>query len=223
MGHLSKSSRNPLNRRHLEHFTGDTLFDRIARAVCAADCLPRKELFEAWETARRVRRQMRGGPVVELAAGHGLLAAILLILDDSSPTATCVDIKQPPSFAAVLAAMEKHWPRLEGRIDFREEPMEDVNIPPGSLVVSVHACGPLTDQVLDLAIQARSRVAVLPCCHDLKTCDTGGLEGWMNGPLAIDAARVARLREAGYRVQTALIPEDITPKNRLLMGWPEPG
>ena len=61
MGQISKSSRNVLNRRHLEHFTGDTLFDAIARAVCEAECLPRKELYEAWETARRVRRQMRGG------------------------------------------------------------------------------------------------------------------------------------------------------------------
>ncbi len=221
MGHLSKSSRNPLNRRHLEHFPGDTLFDRVARAVCGAECLPRKELYEAWETAKRVRRKMRGGPVVELAAGHGLLGALLLIMDDTSPAATCVDIQQPPSFAAVLASLEKQWPRLKGRVAFREESMEAVAISPDSLVVSVHACGTLTDQVLGLAIQARSRVAVLPCCHDLKTCETGDLAGWMDGPLAVDATRAARLRQAGYRVQTALIPEEITPKNRLLMGWPE--
>ena len=75
--------------------------------------------------------------------------------------------------------------------------------------------------VLDLAIGTRSRVAVLPCCHDLKRCDTGSLAAWMDGPLAVDATRVARLRQAGYRVLTTHIPADITPKNRLLMGWPE--
>lgn len=218
---ISKSSRNVLNRYTAEHFTGDTLFAKIGRALCEAECLPRKEFYEAWETAKRVRRQMRGGPIVELAAGHGLLSAILIILDDTSPTATCVDIKRPPSYAGIMNVLATHWPRLHGRIQYHEARIEDTDIPTGSLVASVHACGVLTDQVLDLAIKARSRVVVLPCCHDLRQCDTGSLAGWMDGPLAIDATRVARLHHAGYRVQTAQIPADITPKNRLLLGWPK--
>lgn len=221
MENISKSSRNVLNRRTAERFVGDTLFARIARAVCEAECLPRKELFEAWETARRIRRQMRGGPIVELAAGHGLLSAILIILDDSSETASCVDIKRAPSQERVLVALERHWPRLEGRVGFVEARLEDIEVPPEALLVSVHACGALTDQVLDLAVNARSRVAVLPCCHDLDVCDTGSLTGWMDGSLAVDATRVARLRRAGFRVHTAQIPKEITPKNRLLMAWPE--
>ena len=65
------SSRSRLTRRDLPRFTGETLFDRVARVVCEAECLPRKELYEAWEVARRVRRRMRGGRVVDLACGHG--------------------------------------------------------------------------------------------------------------------------------------------------------
>jgi hypothetical protein len=221
MSEISKSSRNVLNRYTAEHFPGDTLRDKIARAVCEAECLPRKEFHEAWESAKRIRRQMRGGPVLELAAGHGLLSAILIILDDSSPSATCLDIKQPPSHQRVLAALENHWPRLKGRITFEEARLEEAAVADGSLLVSVHACGLLTDKVLDLAISHRARVAVLPCCHDLRECDTGALAPWMDGPLAVDATRVARLRQAGFRVQTALIPAEITPKNRLLLGWPE--
>ncbi|MDX2473125.1 MAG: methyltransferase domain-containing protein [Candidatus Krumholzibacteria bacterium] len=217
---MSKSSRNVLNRYTAEHFAGDTLRDKIARAVCEAECLPRKEFYEAWESAKRIRRQMRGGPVLELAAGHGLLSAILIIMDDSSENAVCLDIKQPPSHQRVLAALEIHWPRLKGRIAFVEKRIADAMVPAAGLLVSVHACGALTDEVLDLAIAHRTRVAVLPCCHDLRQCDTGALAPWMDGPLAIDATRVARLRQAGFRVQTALIPADITPKNRLLMAWP---
>jgi len=220
LNNLSRSSRNTLNRRTADRFTGETLFDKIARAVCEAECLPRKELYEAWESAKRIRRLMRGGPILELAAGHGLLSAILIILDDSSETATCIDIKRPPSQERVLAVLENHWPRLKDRVLFKEARIEHAEVPPDALLVSVHACGVLTDQVLDLAIQSRKRVAVLPCCHDLRECDTGSLAGWMDGPLAIDATRVARLREAGFRVQTARIPEEITPKNRLLMAWP---
>lgn len=218
---MDKSSRSLLFPGNLEHFPGDTLFAKIARAVCEAECLPRKELYEAWETAKRVRRKMRGGPVVELAAGHGLLSAILILLDDTSETAICVDIQQPPSHATLLATLEKHWPRLKNRIRFVESKIEAAEIPTDALLASVHACGRLTDQVMNLAIEHRCRVAVLPCCHDLETCDTGELSGWMDGPLAVDATRAVRLRQAGFRVQTATIPGEITPKNRLLMGWPE--
>ncbi len=221
MNNLDRSSHNVLNRYTAKRLTGETLFARIGRAVCEAECLPRKEFFEAWETAKRIRRQMRGGPVLELAAGHGLLSAMMLILDDSSETATCIDIERPLSHERVLAALEDRWPRIKDRVLYVEAGIEDVKAPADGLLVSIHACGELTDQVLNLAVGARSRVAVLPCCHDLKHCDTGALSGWMDGPLAVDATRVARLRQAGYRVLTTHIPEDITPKNRLLMGWPE--
>jgi hypothetical protein len=63
-------------------------------------------------------------------------------------------------------------------------------------------------------------LAVLPCCHDLARSDTGGLEGWVDGPLAVDVTRAARLRQAGYMVMTQHIPGEITPKNRLLMAHP---
>jgi len=221
MHNLRKSSHNVLNRYTAERLTGETLFARIGRAVCEAECLPRKEFFEAWETVKRVRRQMRGGRVLELAAGHGLVAAMMLILDDSSETATCVDVERPVSQQRVLDVLVQRWPRLEGRVRYVESRIEEIDVPADSLLVSVHACGELTDQVLELAIASRSRVAVLPCCHDLKRCDTGSLKGWMDGPLAVDATRVCRLRQAGYRVLTTRIPDDVTPKNRLLMAWPE--
>jgi hypothetical protein len=71
--------------------------------------------------------------------------------------------------------------------------------------------------VIDMATAARSRLAVLPCCHLLDNADTGGLTGWMNGPLAVDVARASKLRTRGWQVWTQTIPEAITPHNRLLM------
>ena len=67
------------------------------------------------------------------------------------------------------------------------------------------------------SIRARARVAVVPCCHDAGTCDTGDLTGWMDSALAIDAVRVMRLRALGYRVRTQTIRATITPKNRLII------
>jgi hypothetical protein len=192
----------------------------VARAVCHAGCLPRKELYEAWEVARRVRRIFRGGRVVDLGGGHGLLAQIMLLLDDSSPTALVIDKTLPPSGAALHASLVEAWPRLSGRVSFVAGAMEDERIAllDTDVVVSIHACGTLTDVVLDRAMAARARVAVLPCCQDLAACDAGGLAGWLDGPLAVDVVRATRLEQRGYRIWTQTIPAEITPKNRLLMG-----
>jgi SAM-dependent methyltransferase len=219
---LDRSSRNRLTEKLLPRFAGDTLFDAIARAVCRAGCLPRKELYEAWEVARRVRRRFRGGRIVDLACGHGLLAMILLLLDDSSPEALAVDRNIPENAAALAESLTGAWPRLQGRVRFEESDLERVPLQREDVVVSVHACGGLTDLVIERAHAAGARLAVLPCCHDLAGADLGGLQGWLDGPLAMDVARAARLRCRGYRVTTHLIPGDITPKNRLLLAEPEP-
>ena len=98
--------------------------------------------------------------------------------------------------------------------------VEEVDLRSSDIVVSVHACGGLSDVVLDRASSARARVAVLPCCHDLDVNDDGVLAGWIDGPLAVDVVRALRLKQRGYRTWTQSISDDITPKNRLLIGEP---
>jgi len=217
---FSPSSAGRLTLRDVGRFPAGTLFDRIGRAVCQAGCLPRKELFEAWETARRVRRLFRGGRVVDLGAGHGLLAHLMLVLDDTSPAALAVDKMIPPSAATLQSVLVDNWPRLAGRIELVASQIDRVDLSPQDVVVSSHACGQLTDLVLARAASAGARVAVLPCCHDFSGSDTGSLTGWLDDALAIDVMRARRLADAGYRVWTQAIPADITPKNRLLIGAP---
>ena len=219
---FSPSSRGRLTAYDLARFPGDSLFDRLGRAVCEAGCLPRKELYESWELARRTRRQFRGGRVVDLGGGHGLLAHVMLLLDDSSPAAVVVDKAIPPSASAVQDALVKTWPRLSGRVALLGAGLESFELSERDVVVSSHACGGLTDRVLDRAVAARARVAVLPCCHDSETCDTGPLSGWLDSALAIDSMRAVRLESWGYRVWTQTIPSSITPKNRLLLAAPLP-
>ena len=156
---MKKSTKSRLTEKQIAVFPSNSLFDKIARAVCRAGTLPGKELFEAWEVARRVRRKYRGGRVIDLN--------------------------------------------------------------PDDIAVSVHACGQLTDTIIETAVNAGARLAVLPCCHDTNVGDLGGLGGWVDGPLAIDVTRAALLRAKGYSVITRTIPEEITPKNRLLMAHPK--
>jgi hypothetical protein len=217
---FSPSSRERLTDRDVDRFPDGTLFHRVARAVCHARCLPRKELYEAWEMARRVRRLFRSGRIIDLCGGHGLLAQIMLLLDDSSPSALVADTALPASSGKLHEVMVQTWPRLSGRVAFVARALEDVEILRTDVVVSSHACGALTDRVLDRAVAARARVAVLPCCHDLGTCDAGALSGWVDGPVAIDIVRATRLERQGYRIWTQTIPVNVSPKNRLLIAKP---
>ena len=217
---FSHGSKSRLTDKDLGRFPGDTLLERVGRAVCHAGVLPRKELYESWEVARRTRRRFRGGRVMDLAAGHGLLAHLMLLLDDTSPRAIVVDTALPESAHTLHAVLTDEWPRLRGRVALAAAPLDDVSLHEEDMVVSSHACGALTDVILGRAAIARTRVAVLPCCHDLRTCDAGSLGGWLAPALAVDVRRAEWLERQGYRVWTQESPQDITPKTRLLLGVP---
>jgi hypothetical protein len=213
------ASRNVLTPHDLGRFPGDSLFARVARVLCEVESLPRKELYESWEVARRTRRRVRGRRVVDLACGHGLVAHLMLLLDPESPEALAVDVRLPPSARTIHEALARAWPRL-ARVRHEARPIDEVAVTEADVIVSAHACADLTDRVLDKAIAGRAPVAVLPCCHDEETCDSGGLRGWLDVALAIDVTRAAKLRAAGYDVRTQRIPAEITEKNRLLIALP---
>jgi hypothetical protein len=161
------SSKSRLTHHDLGRFSGETLFDRIARAVCRAGCLPRKELYEAWEVGRRTRRLFRGGRVVDVAGGHGLLAHVMLLLDDSSSHAIVVDPSTPDSAGALQAALAGVWPRLTGRVAFTGSGLADVELEPGDVVVSSHACGG--------GRRAHRRAPVLPRSRDVRRRTVPGM------------------------------------------------
>src|SRR5215510_11501752 len=70
----------------------------------------------------------RGGRAVDLAAGHGLLAQLMLILDDTSPCALAVDAVVPASAATLHQALVERWPRLAGRLTFVAGPVDAIEI-----------------------------------------------------------------------------------------------
>jgi hypothetical protein len=142
------------------------------------------------------------------------------LLDDSLPSVLAVDRRIPPSAAKISAALVTAWPRLGGRIRIVEQGIDQIEVQPDDLLVSAHACGGLTDEILSKAIGASARVVVMPCCQSIGKSDLGGVEGWLDPDLAVDVTRAARLRSHGYAVHTQRIPASITAKNRVLFGEP---
>ena len=261
------ASRSRLTPMDARRFPGDDAFSTIARAVCDADALPRKELFETWHAAIAITdalgptsldadattttktttstgpaatKRRRHRRVMDLAGGHGFLAMCLLIINPRLSSAVVVDRRKPDSHERLVAALSNAFPalRVHARLRYVEASIADATPTRHTTLVSVHACGDLSDLVLKLAAQAKSPVAVVPCCHrglaparafaarlNAAVEGTSGVEGTGgSGPspicpsAAMDVARLELLRRAGFRVHARTIPREITPKNRVIVG-----
>ena len=214
---MNKGSKNRLTANAARWFDSDSREHQIARAVCRAGVLPRKEWFEAWQVVKHVRRRkLRFTRVVDLCAGHGLVGWLFALLDQPRDGVLLVDEKTPLNRTAIARELHKDWP--EAKVVDLQTSLATVELRPTDLIVSVHACGGLTDAVLDRAVAVRAHVAVLPCCHPLSLPEAIAVEGIAAGDLAIDIARAHRLLREGYRVRTYLLDPKITPKNRLIIG-----
>ena len=108
-----------------------------------------------------------------------------------------IDKTLPPSSAKLHAVLSQAWPRLSGRVTFVASALDEVEISEDDVVVSSHACGALTDRVLERAVAANARVAVLPCCHDLRSNDARGLYG-LDGRTGRDRRHARRAPDGAW-------------------------
>jgi hypothetical protein len=221
------------------------LFRELAAVVCATGMLPQKELHECWQMAYAVHKAFPEiTHIADMAAGHGLLAWILVLLarSEENPiprTAVAVDVNRPRSAQLLAASMIERWPQLVDSVHYVEGSIDAVIAEegPGTLLVAAHACGSLSDGVLLAAISSRSPFAIMPCCHSLrKQATTLGTLALASGrmpfsmeelasvaaakgqPAAIDQFRIEALTALGYQIQESFIDKEITPYHHIIMG-----
>ena len=146
--------------------------DRFALALARRKAVDRKEFFEACEFFARTRSRLRsdgGVPVlVDVAGGHGLVAALVAIFKYKQFDRVIVrDPRRPKSFDLVVAAASEVAPWVEGRILYESTKIgpQHAPLPEGCTVTSVHGCRGLTDKIITAAANAdASAVALMPCC-----------------------------------------------------------
>ncbi|KAL7479747.1 hypothetical protein ACHAW6_005471 [Cyclotella cf. meneghiniana] len=253
-----------LTRRHLPLFDRtytdddhDFLFDKFAKAVCVAGVVARKEVFETWASALHIYycflcNQSSSVPlrrVADVAAGHGLLAWALLILDDEEIsresewqnekpplTAFCLDVQMPPSAELIYFSMIESFPHLKNRFHYVEGRLEQLVPHNSCLLAGVHACGTLSDILVSTAADLAIPLALVPCCHSrkakvLQACASPFAKEEYDAILntkgiipdlayKLDEARIVALKKSGMNVVEACIPKLFTDKNRLIMARP---
>ena len=198
---------------------------KLARAVCDADCLRTKEFFEATETFARVRKRVRRPVVADLCCGHGLTGMLFAVFEPQIDRVELVDRSLPPYHEPLLEAVASVAPWVRDKVRFRPASIGAARgfLPGGVGVVAVHACGARTDRVLDLAMEKRGPVAVVPCCYSKMAFQgSPGIRSGLGLATATDAERTLRLERAGYSVRWTRLPDGITKMPRILMATPAP-
>ena len=168
----SRTKLRPMHKHLFDDERHPHLLAEVGRAVCTAEVLPRKELYEAWEVATRIDAAFPTATrIADLAAGHGLLAWLLLLLAREGGrrrTAVCVDLRMPVSAETLGDAITRRFPDVASDFHYVEGGIEAIEPSPSVLLTAIHACGPLSDDVLHAALGSGAAVALLPCCHSLR-------------------------------------------------------
>ena len=137
---LARPPARPADRARSRPVRRRSLFDRIARAVCAAECLPRKELYEAWEMARRVRR-VSAAAASSTSAAATACSRTSCCFDDTSPARSWSIRRWRPRTSVCTRHFFALWPRLAGRVAFVERGIESVGRPATSSCPATAAGG----------------------------------------------------------------------------------
>ena len=205
-------------------FTGDTMLDRLARALAAAKAIDMKEFVESLEFYHRVRRTVRGEIVADLCCGHGLTGLLFALFERRVEQVWLVDRVRPEAHARLFDAVCSLGEWIAPKVRYVEAPLKTLALPKGAGVIGVHACGGATDLCLRKAIEAGGPVAVMPCCYG-RAVPSGppALHAALGKILSADIDRTYRLEQTGYSVQWSAIPRSITPLNRIIIGRPGMG
>jgi hypothetical protein len=209
---VNRGSRKRLHPGSAKNFPADTVHDRIARALCEAYCLPRKEFFESWSFVNRIRRRIDATVVWDLCAGHGLVSFLLALLEPQLTSLKAIDMRKPLSFERIRAALAPLDEERVAKVVFEERALEDLE-PPRERVfmTAVHACGRRSDRAIELAIASHSSIALLPCCQDVAAIEIPDavLQRWSKRD-SVDMARIFTLHRAGYRTVSSKVDDDVT-------------
>ncbi len=132
-----------------------------------------------------------------------------------------VDVKEVSKFklntASLKIPFECHW-----------SGMDSLEVPSDSFVIALHACGILTDKVIEKSIAAAAGFAVMPCCynsnmkkHYLRSPPDKRKLNYSSEKNYYDAFRLQYIKEQGYHALLRRIDKRITPMNNVLIGIPQ--
>jgi hypothetical protein len=218
-----------------------------------------KELCESFEFYQRTRKYVRSSSLLDMCCGHGLTGILFAVFERKVDRVYLIDLKEPPSYATIYRAAVSVAPWIKDKLQFIETDIHEhlealqancpdmLGLPKHASVIAVHACGPVSDWCMQIAMQLDGDLAMMPCCYGStrshgtterknsaaalpKAVPLPGalaappvLQGVLGRGLAQDVHRTYTLHAAGYEVEWHAIPAAVTQKNRILIARRQQG
>ena len=169
--------------------------------------------------------------IEDLCSGHGLTGMLFAACNHperlkTSMKVVLVDQSEPGSHSILRNLISDICPWVnEATVNFVESDLDGYtkskhnSSDEASIIISTHACGSLTDDVIKYAVQSSAAsVTVMPCCYTGTAKGTPfGVQRMYGVRETADIKRSFYLHENGYHVDFAAIPKAITPMNRLIV------
>lgn len=218
----ARINKNNLDLRFCSHFNGETSFEKLSLELCRAEFLSKKEYCESVEVARILRRFIKGEQktiVYDICGGHGFVGILLAALNPSVEKAYIVDVKKPLSFERAINCVSKAIPEAKDKIVYVNQDYKTVDYAENAFLIGIHACGELSDSIQKLAIKRNLNAAIVPCCYK-KYCLPEKMHKFIEHydlQSLVDFNRLTRSYNAGYNVSLRLLPEKITPMNKVFI------
>jgi len=229
-----KQASNGTNRGHPKSFTLEQrLFHKLHdNSIHSPSIKEFKECFAFVNAVTKFFGKKAFDVVIDVAGGHGALAALFLILT-SSKEAVVIDPAQVGK-----DGVERAWGDFysDKKLRYRHECLRRglpvqlsiaLQVAPANriLVLGCHACQHLSDEILEISCQHGVHAAVMPCCQK----DTSPGSSWkmVSKQVGVPIAKMMDILLAGkvmswntstrYDVRMKVIDETITPQNRLIL------
>lgn len=199
-----------------------------------------KEFKESWAFANAVRSYFNRGDfdvVIDVAGGHGCLAALMLVLT-SAKRAVVIDPAEVGKNGVSRAwgdfykgknLVFRHECLRTGLREELDQTLNGMNVSAGRVIVlACHACQHLSDETLEISCEYGVHAAVMPCCQkdlDGSTWKSASKRLDIHFPSVMDILMAGKVmawdsgKAAGvsYQVRMKSIDEKITPQNRIIL------
>jgi hypothetical protein len=174
--------------------------------------------------------------LLDCCAGHGFTGMLFAACYPNTVETILVDTLEPASHQRLKNILAEVCPWVEETVTFRAMTLQDFQKNQNNcdkeennnddddnplVVIATHACGDLTDQVLDIACTTLNAagIAVMPCCYTGTANQSPyGIKRALGVSWAADIRRSLFLMDNGYHSDVCAIPAEITPMNRILTG-----
>ena len=188
------------------------------RSYLKTSRIEEKEFYEAKYFFQKVSPLVANvHTIVDCCSGNGL-AGLVWGLEGEARTVILVDKEKNSDFPPLMSWVNS---QMDLSVQYHVLNLEQENIPEGDMLSAVHACGSLTDRIIQEGLRRRIPFAVMPCCYkDSMHLPEGSLSYFQNKRDAIDAARIMAIQEQGYQVIIRSIDPTVTPMNRIIIGLP---